>query len=620
MSAITVILSMLRVLLAGILLLAPGYLIWANMAQGIRLPRFVQGAIWIALSCSVVPLLFLWGNVLGLRLTPTVLRLLLASCGLFASWYAWHHRPSVRWRHWSVSLLVLLGVGALGLRLFQIRSVVLPLWVDSVHHALLIRIVAETGRIPLSLQPYLPIEQLPYHWGYHVIAATWQAATWLPLPALMLLSGQLLNALNLLTVYALTAYLSRSPLAGLVAGLITGFLSMMPAYYVTWGRYTQLTGLVLLPGLLILATLLIERPRFSAALLGCTVLAMAGLLLVHYRVLVFFAAAMLPYVVLFGIRYPRRLPAAVGRLALAGTLSLLLTAPWLLVLLREVVMSAAQSAEASTGGGSYNRIERGLLFTVNARQLYVAACIGALLALLARRRKIVAIALWIGLLFLITNPSVIGIRSLWLLNNHSVIITLFLPVSIVCGDGAARLVHLLRRWAPSVLRWPLRLLPVAAIVGLAGLGCWQFRNVVNPSTNIATAADLPALEWVAQHTAPDARFLIGTQRWLGQVHRGTDAGWWIMPLSGRWTSTPPVLFDYGLPDYVADVIARDDVIADLRPEQTAELDALVRDNAIDYIFIGSKGGPLKGDMFWGRPEFENVYDQDGVLIFRVIQR
>jgi hypothetical protein len=619
-SGAALILSMVRVLAAGVLLLAPGYLLWERAARGIKLPPLVSVALWLALSCSILSLLFLWASTLGLSLMPSVLRLMLIGFGLLAAWHVARHRPRLRWQRWPIPMLFLLATMALGLRLYQIRGVVLPLWVDSVHHALLIRVVAETGRIPTSLRPYMPIDHLPYHWGYHVIAATWQAATWLPLPALMLLGGQVLNALNVLTVYALAAYLSRSPLAGTVAALATGFLSIMPAYFVTWGRYTQLAGLLVVPGLLIVASLLIERSRLQLPLLFCTSVILAGLILIHYRVLVFFAAAMLPYLLLFGLRFPRRLPGALMRLALAGALSLLLAAPWLLVLGREVFLPAAQAPASLLGGGSYNELERGLLFTRNSRWLYGVAAAGAFLALLRARWRLVAIAAWIGLLFLIANLQVIGLRPLWLITNHAVIISLFLPVSVLLGEAAAYVVHLLRRWSPARLGRAIRLLPGIVLLLLAAHGIWQFRNVINPRTNLSTPADLPALAWVAEHTPPDARFLINTGNWLGDVPRGTDAGWWIMPLTGRWTSTPPVIFDYGAPEDVATVIARTADIARLRPEQISELDALVHEHQIDYVFIGAKGGPLKGDMFWGRSEYENVYDQDGVLIFKVLRR
>ena len=568
----------------------------------------------------MVPLLFLWADTLGLTLTPFVLRLMLASLGLLACWHVARRWPRLRWKRWPIPMLLLLGATTLGLRLYQIRDVVLPLWVDSVHHALLIRVVGETGRIPTSLRPYMPIDRLPYHWGYHVIAATWQSATFLPVTSFMLVSGQVLNALHVLTVYALAAYLSRSPLAGVVAVLVTGLLSMMPAYYVTWGRYTQLTGLLVLAGLILLSSLLIERGASSWTLILCTAVAMAGLILVHYRVLVFYAAFMLPYGVLYSISHPRRMPAAVGRLMLAAMLSLVLASPWLLVLTREIFVPVAQAPERLVGGGSYSSIEHRLLFTTNTYVLYTCAGVGALLALLLRRWRLVAVGGWIGVLFLLANPNLLGLQPLWLINNHSVIITLFLPVSLLIGDAAAGVLHLLRRWVPRGSGLPIRLLPATAIALLAALGAWQFRTVVHPTTNLTASADLPALAWVAEHTAPDARFLINARRWLRNVHRGTDAGWWITPLTGRWTSTPLALYDYGPPAYVAEVEARSAAVAQLRPEQQAELDALVRDYRIDYVFIGAKGGPLKPDMFWGRPEFEAVYDHDGVQIFKVLGR
>src|SRR5262249_44801224 len=129
----------------------------------------------------------------------------------------------------------------------QIADLALPPWVDSLHHALLVRIVTETGRIPLSLQPYLPVDESPYHWGYHVMLGAATQLSGLDLPRALLWGGQILNALSALSVCGLAALLWRSRLAGLVAAICTGLLSIMPAYYLSWGRYTQLTGMLLLP-------------------------------------------------------------------------------------------------------------------------------------------------------------------------------------------------------------------------------------------------------------------------------------------------------------------------------------------------------------------------------------
>src|SRR5688572_28604170 len=55
-------------------------------------------------------------------------------------------------RHrWAWVLFVLI----LAWRLFQVRTLALPAWVDSVHHTLLLRILLEQGQIPDTWAPYL---------------------------------------------------------------------------------------------------------------------------------------------------------------------------------------------------------------------------------------------------------------------------------------------------------------------------------------------------------------------------------------------------------------------------------------------------------------------------------
>ena len=47
-------------------------------------------------------------------------------------------------------------------------------------------------------------------------------------------------------VFVLALALSGRPWAGVWAALIVGFASNLPAYFVNWGRYTQLTGQVVM--------------------------------------------------------------------------------------------------------------------------------------------------------------------------------------------------------------------------------------------------------------------------------------------------------------------------------------------------------------------------------------
>jgi hypothetical protein len=140
--------------------------------------------------------------------------------------------------------------------------------------------------------------------------------------------------------------------------------------------------------------------------------------------------------------------------------------------------------------------------------------------------------------------------------------------------------------------------------------------VVNPDTILATKADEAAIEWAAEHTPADARFLVGVTPWLN-VYRGTDGGWWLLPLAGRWTSVPPVLYVYGAPDYVRAVGELSKAVANLPRDQKRQIYDLIERERITHIYLGPHSGPLAPETFAGDPTFEKVYERDGVTILAV---
>ena len=77
----------------------------------------------------------------------------------------------------------------------------------------------------------------------------------------MLLYGQVLNALMVFPVYLFTTLLVNDRRAGVIAALIAGLITPMPAYYTSWGRYTQLGALAILPAAAALLAALRELQR-----------------------------------------------------------------------------------------------------------------------------------------------------------------------------------------------------------------------------------------------------------------------------------------------------------------------------------------------------------------------
>jgi hypothetical protein len=662
-----------------LLLFGPGYLFERAWAAFDGPSLALRPALWLGLSISLVALIYEWATTLGLALTPPALSVLAASCGVGVVWRFWleDRRPRIEDRgsqpsdprssilglRWAFALLAILAL-TFWTRFSQIEGLALPPWVDSVHHALMIRVAAESGRTPTSLRPYMPVDQLPYHWGYHVFMAAVLQLTSLTLGRVMLWAGQVLNALQALTTAALAAYLWRRPLAGVVAALVVGLLSIMPAYYLSWGRYTQLTGLLLLPPLAIAWRELLRAP--SRGRLACLAVLLSGLSLVHFRVLVFALAYMAASGAIWaftaGWRMESLLPAVplplsqaeglandskrlvglrIGYTVAGAALALVLAAPWLRMLALRTLLPAFERPSNLVAGGSYNAVSDGLLWAGHNRVLLTLALAAALWGVARRRRAAAEQALWIAAMALLANPTLLGLPYTWLITNDVLVISLFLPAGVLIGGGASWLVDSIeRRWVvwrpcsvassqtrmtyglPTTVHarrfWHL-LLHAGVIVVLAGLalwGAWELRSVVNPDTILASKADVAAIEWAAEHTPADARFLVGVTPWLN-VYRGTDGGWWLLPLAGRWTSVPPVLYVYGAPDYVRAAGELSKAVANLPKDQKRQVYDLIEREHITYIYLGPRSGSLAPETFASDPAFEKVYDRDGVTILAV---
>src|SRR5215470_11660554 len=79
-----------------LLLFGPGFLLERALLSSARIPSFARPSLWIGLSLSAITLLYEWATLFGLPLTPFVLALLAAACGLAVIWSLWtdDRRPS----------------------------------------------------------------------------------------------------------------------------------------------------------------------------------------------------------------------------------------------------------------------------------------------------------------------------------------------------------------------------------------------------------------------------------------------------------------------------------------------------------------------------------------------
>ncbi len=679
------------------LLFGPGYLIErifpvAHAYTTQRSPvLFVRPVVWVGLSLSVIAVLYEWATVVGLRLTPTILGTLAIVCGLGVAWQLWCQKwhpdlPPLEYipmhlETWDkkilcftlwcpqaktqadklthhqvwLAMLVVFSV-TLWLRFVHIQDLVMPAWVDSVHHALLIRVVNEQGQAPYSLRPYLPVDNLPYHWGYHVFTATVVQLSGMSISQVMLWEGQILNALHVLTSAALAAFFWRRWQAGIVAGIVVGLVSIMPAYYVSWGRYTQLMGLLLLAPLGIVWQLWMRTP--SRSLFLHATLLLAGLSIIHFRALALTLCILAAITVVWAIDKPwivlgKRLLQTMGIVVA----SLTLAAPWLWVLVQRILLPAVETPSELTTGGSYARLHENLVWAGENRLLIALALVAALWGLWRRSKVTILTMVWVfamfllanpwlvnyilpaigvplliqgieqrhrlrtlgAILLLLTNPMVLKLPHNWLITNDVVVISLFLPLGLLIGGGVALFLQRIESLRLAEWRELGYYVCVVVLIAWALQGTVRLQHVINPDTVLVTKADVAALEWIERNTPKDARFLINSAGWYPNVGRGTDGGYWIVPLTGRWSTMPPVPHIYGDPDYVEEVRQRSVHIANFQRGKEQQIEHIIAENDITHIYFGpnSKDGPLFSDVFSDTVKYTNIYTDNGAFILAV---
>ena len=513
----------------------------------------------IGLSVAFWPLLLLYLSLLGVGFSAALLWLVLAiSLAVIIVLWAILARRARPTRDEVIAGGGLAGMMllALAFRLGDINGLAVPMFGDSLHHTMITSIIASSGKVPQGYQPYVPVDTFTYHFGFHTLAAILSLLTGLAIPAAVLIMGQALIVMSLPVAYLLTRQLFSSRVAGLAAAMITGFVSVMPAYYINWGRYTQLSGLVLLP---VAATLLLRAVarRGKSYETGLAAFCVAGLVVVHYRILIFyglFVVAMAAWYTITKWRDRSALMSAAVRVITTTGVGLLLAAPWLWNL--AVNYFPSLSRRLSTVSPDYIAIYNSTENFTRFVGILVAALgvLGLWLALwspLARQPAkanentetvgdagimpphlaVYGVATWIALMLvgLWVPPGALG--------SLSVATALYLPLSVLGGYGIARLANMPAVRA-SIPAWgvPVALFLAAPLVALT-LRTW---HVADPDSNsYVRNGDLQAFDWIKENTPATAKFLISSQiSYAGRAVTASDAGMWLPVLVGRSVSVP----------------------------------------------------------------------------------
>jgi hypothetical protein len=589
----------------------------------------------VGLSLALYPLLLLWSDVVGLHLGPLYAWIPVVS-GLVA--LVWRHRdwrPHHGWaalQRWArseavwpdVTLLIVLAL-VFGVRLLVVRTLDAPMWGDSYHHTMIAQLLLDNGGLFDSWEPYADLRSFTYHFGFHAVSVVFHWITDIPMVKTVLWVGQILNGLAVFTPYLLARRISNNRWAGAITVLSAGLLSPMPMYYVNWGRYTQLAGQVILPVAVWLSWEAFGAERRHWHLMALTWLAVGGLALTHYRVLIFYVVFVLAWLLVSFWRDGRKALSRVLTVGLGGAVLFIL---WFMHIAGGKILAnfgrqlTTAASQVSGFTQDYNTIGDFTLYLAPAGWLLFAVALGYSLWL--RKRGSLLIGLWWFFLLIATNPAWLHLPGSGAISNFA----LFIATYILWGVLVGILVADMFTYLTSLRFGTILVMLVVVVTSLLGAR-ERLRDLRISQHAMVTRPDLRAMKWIQEHTSEDARFLVNSFFAYGDsVIVGSDGGWWLPLLAGRENTVPPLNYDFESAPWEGyrsslHSLAREIIEYDFGdPELIESLDL----QRITHIYIGQRQGSINHsngflivEQLVEEPYYELLYHQDCVWIFRVVK-
>jgi hypothetical protein len=632
-------------ILSGWLFLLPGWGILALCLGDAWDKRWwtEKLALAVGVGLALYIILFLWLNIVHLRLGPVMIWVLPLAAAGFLAWknrsrLFQNARAGLLWppehRAEDFAFIAVLAMIFIS-RFWVIRGVDIPLWGDSYQHTMMAQLFAENQGLFSSWQPYVPYHGLTIQYGFSANAAAWMWLTGMDSARGVLVFGQLQNFFAILVIYPLAVQLSRrSRWAGIASLVIAGLISATPAIFVNWGRYAHLTGQTILPAAVCLVWYWLEEDRFSwkqAALHG---LMLAGMLLAYYRMAFYYAAFFPLLIVHLRVHGPfkkdlARWKTGILKLAAVALVGLFFLIPWILNVGGSNLSDSVETAVID--GTPLQWVIDDYRSWLNY-QLYIPRWMLGLLALslltslTLKRWEVAGVVVRAGLVSAVKALMLLHVPGAIMMQSYAVLISMYLFTSL----ALAWLAGLVIEWALAHLRPAGMVLVLAAVLAVSLYGLNRQRKLLDPNTYaIVTRPDLRAMAWIRSQTQADAVFLVeGFRVFAGESAVGSDGGWWIPLLAGRGNTMPP---QYALvneqpdePEYSERVV---ELVEHLETRSLADVEArkTLCEWGITHVYVGQKQGKAsiqKTQLFPAILDvadgfFQLVYAQDRVRIYAV---
>ena len=607
--------------LAGGLLLfcSPGYnlVAWFSIQRPYDVAQ--KAVLSFCLSLSLWAVLLAWFQAFHLPIASWVIVLFFLINGLFVlkkfflRLFSVQNMPPGLFR-WESCLIYLIFLLIIGTGLWSLRNVVAAPGSDGYHHTLITRMIMDQGAIPNDYLPYAPLVSFTYHYAFHAAAAAISILGSLDPVKAIPIFGQVLMAFSAWSVYFFTKEVTDNRKAALVAAIFAGLISVFPAYLINWGRFTQITGMVLLP--VFLASVLQFHPSFDRrGQLFITALLAAGIALAHYRITSMAAIGLLillPASRLFKKGQTLFFKKLIIFLIKITLVSLLLGLPWIIHLIK--AESIGFPANLGVPGPTYfslSRLGESVLLYPTNWVFLASAVFPVLFGFWKKDRVIIGLSVWSGFLLLLSRWYPLSM----MLDTISVVIFLSFPFSVMAG------------WAWTVgldLTKGKRLGNLVLIILLlifTGQGVLSKSSIVDPQAPYVLPEDLVATDWIKANIPESAYFMVNTFHWDFNPNYvvGSDAGYWLPLLAQRRTITLPMTYAMERlkqKGYSERLVEVDHLKGDLTTERAHRI---LEEEGVTHVFIGGRGGPIRAEQLLATPAYRLLYQKKNAYVFAFLK-
>jgi hypothetical protein len=528
-------------------------------------------------------------------------------------------------------LLLMILLLVFFVRFWVVRTLDVPMWGDSYHHTMISQLIVDNGGLFDSWEPYAALDSFSYHYGFHSAVAAFNWITSSDISRTVLWVGQIINVLVVLALYPLGLRIGGTKWAGLGAVIVAGLLVPIPMSYVNWGRYTQLSGLMILPVCAYLIWEVVKSKEIKWGLIFCLWIMLAGIGLTHYRVLIFSGLFL---IALFIVEvWNRNILSLILRMMIIGVGALILFSPWLVQVFGSTIMDVFQdqistpASKITESTQQYNSI--GNITNYLPAWIWLSSLIILLWGIIKRTKGVILIGLWWALILLAANPHWFSLPGTGVISNFAIFISSFIPAGLLLGTGFGWVYEKFEQ--SHISKYKSLSWTVYTLFGLIIIwGAFERLGDIDIFGHaLTTRPDVRASVWIRDYLPQNARILVNSFFAYDEtIVVGSDGGWWLPLLAKRKTTLPPITYAFeesGSKDFDA---CTTDLLTDIKEHGLSSQVSFDRmtECGITHVYVGQRqgrvnySGPYVIDplQLLSDEHYQLIYHQDRVWMFELV--